>query len=226
MSDPALLNATALRVGYGGRPLLPPLDFEIQAGETWALVGRNGSGKTTLLRTILGLLPPVSGSVERRPGLRVSYVPQRGDDDLSVPQRVLDAVRAGAERGWSFLRWGTSAATSRAVREALESTQTAELRRAPLDELSVGQRQRVLVARALASSPALLVLDEPTSALDAETEASFLALLERLRADRGLALVVVSHRAAFVEQHATHHIRLAREQGASIIGPVGAAVAP
>lgn len=224
MSDAPLLRARALRVGYDGRPLLPPLDFELRAAETWALVGRNGSGKTTLLRTLLGLLPAVAGAVERQPGLRIGHVPQHGDHDLSVPRRVIDFVRAGVERGWSFTRWGTSRTAARAVEEALEVTRTGDLRRQQLRELSEGQRQRAQVARALASSPGLLILDEPTSAMDVETEASFLALLERLRADHGLALLVVSHRASFADAHATHFIRLDREHGEAITGPVRATV--
>ena len=222
MTDAApalLLRADALRVGYGGRPLIEPLAFEVRAGEAWAVVGENGTGKTTLLRTLLGLHAPVSGRVERPRGLRVGYVPQVGTDDLSVPRRVIDFVQEGAVRGWSFVDPRAPARARAAVAAAMERTRTVELARRPFQALSVGQRQRVRIARALASQPALLVLDEPTSALDTAHVAAVHAVLDDLREASGLGVLVVTHRDVFLEAAATHVIRL-RPCGTATTRPV------
>jgi zinc transport system ATP-binding protein len=213
MSEEALIALRGLALGYGGRAILPPLDAEIRAGETWALVGRNGSGKTTLLRTLLGLLPRVGGRVERHPGLCVTYVPQRGDYDLTVPARVHDFVRAGLDRGWTFLRPGRVWRHRAAIDAAMAETDVARIAGARFAELSEGQKQRVLIARALVSDPQVLVLDEPTSAMDPVAERAVFELLDRLRRARGLALVMASHQMSFLPAFATHAIFVDRDHG-------------
>ena len=101
--DRVVLAARALEVGYRGRALLPPVDFEMRPGQLWGLIGPNGAGKTTLLRTLLGLQPRVAGELERGDGVRVAYVPQREDAGPGVPGRAKDVVADGLDRGWSFL---------------------------------------------------------------------------------------------------------------------------
>jgi zinc transport system ATP-binding protein len=93
---------TGLQIGYHGRAALPPIDFRVEAGQMWALIGRNGSGKTTLLRTLLGLLPRVGGRLERDVAAGIGYVPQRLEMDLSVPMRSIDLVRGGQDTGSRF----------------------------------------------------------------------------------------------------------------------------
>src|SRR4051812_958258 len=97
-----LLSLSDLSVGYGGTPLLPPISLSVESGQLWGMIGRNGSGKTTLLRTVLGLLPAVRGIIEKRSDLRVGYVAQRSSIDAGVPARVVDVIRGGFDRGWSF----------------------------------------------------------------------------------------------------------------------------
>ncbi len=209
-----LLSALGLRVGYGGRALGPPLDLEIRRGQTWAVVGPNGAGKTTLLRTLVGLHPPVSGQVHRAPGLRLSYMPQISQLDLAVPRRVIGFGRAGAGRGGWLLDPRAPRRARPAVVRALERTRTHDLMTQPLAHLSEGQRQRVWLARSLASEPDLLALDEPTSALDEATERLFLDLLTALRDQDQLGLLVVSHRPDFLARHSTHAVRLGASTGA------------
>lgn len=214
----ALLTARGLRIGYRGRAILPPIELTVQPGELWALIGRNGGGKTTLMRTLLGLLPSVGGAIDRAPGLRLAYVPQRGDFDPSVPARVLDMVRGGLDQGWSFLDPLRLRRGGHAVQGALAAADVAVLRRQSFGTLSEGQKQRVLIARALVADPALLVLDEPTSAMDPVTTEAIFALLDRLRRE-GRAVMIASHTADFAPRFATHIALVDREHGVVQTGP-------
>jgi zinc transport system ATP-binding protein len=219
------LEATGLVVGYGGRGILPPIDLAIRPREAWALVGRNGSGKSTLLRTLLGLQPRVSGALERRAGAKVSYVPQRGDYDTSVPSRVVDIVRSGLDRGWSFALPVTPRSAREAVRSALTETRTLELAQRRFAELSEGQKQRVLIARAVVSEPDLVVLDEPTSAMDPMAEEGVFELLGSLRERRGLALLVATHQMALMPRFASHVVLVDADDGLVLAGEVATVMA-
>lgn len=198
-----LLQLSALEVGYCGAALLPPVAFEVQTGQCWAVLGRNGSGKTTLLRTVLGLLPPVSGSVQWGPGVRVGYIAQRSGVDASVPARVIDLVEEGLDSHWSFLR-PRGRNVRQAVQAALTEVGMADMARRPYQQLSEGQKQRVLLARALVADPHVLVLDEPTSAMDMVSEQAIFLLLDEVRQQRNLAVLVVGHHLAVLAAHATH----------------------
>ena len=213
-----LLHADGLQVGYRGRAILPAISFSVQPGQVWALAGRNGAGKSTLMKTALGLLPRVGGTLQRAAGLPVAYVPQRSRLDPSVPMRVIDLVRGGLDVGWSFLdptwRWRQR----RRVAEALTVTQTTGLAGRRMTELSEGQKQRALIARALVSQPRLMVLDEPTSAMDPVNEGAIFDLLMGLVEARGLTLVVATHTMSFVAQHASHCGFLDREAGIARLG--------
>jgi zinc transport system ATP-binding protein len=206
-----------LSVGYQGRAILPPLSFEIRTGEFWALLGNNGSGKTTLVRTLLGLLPRVGGETSRTPETIFSYVPQRTELDPTIPGRLIDFVRSGRDRGWSFLdpfRGNDDGAT----RKALADARCEDLAHRQLSQLSEGQKARAVLARALVSNPNVLVLDEPTSSLDAGTEKAVFDLLDVLRRDRELALIVVSHRSELFAGRATHAIFVDRLGDAAFAG--------
>lgn len=217
-----LIEARRLRVGYGGRAILPALDITLKRGEFWALLGRNGSGKTTLLRTLLGLLPRISGEIDRPSATRVGYVPQRSDLDANVPMRVVDMVRDGLDSGWSFLRpWHRRALAGRAER-AMADTDVTSLSARQFSTLSEGQKQRVLIARVLASEPDLFVLDEPTSAMDLEAERDTFALIGRLMRQRQLGVIVVSHHIPVVAGRASHVCMTARD--AVVAGPVETAL--
>jgi zinc transport system ATP-binding protein len=187
----AVLSVAGLTVGYRGRPVLPPITWRLGRGEVWALIGDNGSGKTTLLRTLLGLLPPVSGSLAWGAGTAVAYVAQRHDVDAAVPMRVGDYIAGGAERGLSFLR--RRRVTAAALAAIAADFNLEELLQRPFTLLSEGQKQRVAMARALIGRPDLLVLDEPTSAMDAAAEAALLARLVELAKRDKLAVLVVGH---------------------------------
>jgi zinc transport system ATP-binding protein len=215
-----LLRLRALEVGYGGRALLPPISFEVRPGELWALVGPNGGGKSTLLGTVVGLLPPVGGGVDRPSGAVVGYVPQRTSVDMAVPARVIDLVRGGHDRGLSFLSPLHPLRGRAAVARAMAETRTEALAHQRFAALSEGQKQRVLLARALVGDPRLLVLDEPTSAMDLGAERAVFELLERLRRERDLAVIVVGHHLPVLLGRATHVALVDQDEGLAVTGPV------
>lgn len=183
-----------LVVGYGGKPLLPPINFTIFHHQLCAVVGRNGAGKTTWFRTLLGLLPSVGGQLSTcRPDLPMAYIPQRSQLDPIVPLRARDLVAQGLERGRHYLRPLLSRDEQQRVSWALQEMGAADLGRMQFAQLSEGQKQRVLMARLLCSQPELAVLDEPTAAMDAVAERETLQLIDNLRRDYGLAILIVSH---------------------------------
>ena len=176
-----LLAAEGLSVGFGGATVLRDVDFAIDPGEIVTLVGPNGAGKTVLLRALLGMLPPLRGRVRRRPGLRIGYVPQRLHIDAALPMPV--------HRFLSLPRRQGALAQTR----ALSLVGVPGLDRKQMTELSGGQFQRVLLARALLAQPEILVLDEPTQGLDQPGIAAFYQLIAELRAELGCAVLSVSH---------------------------------
>jgi zinc transport system ATP-binding protein len=215
----ALLTAQSLKAGYEGKALLPAVDLSIEPGDFWCLFGRNGSGKTTLLRTLLRLLPPVGGRLTHDPALRIGYVPQRHDVDLSVPSRVIDLVRTGLDEHWSFLRPFATVEQKQALATAMKRARVAELAREPYRELSEGQKQRVLLARALVTDPSLLVLDEPTSAMDHENENAVFDLLVAA-VERGTSVLIITHDVERAANMASHAILVDKDREHAAAGPI------
>ena len=194
--------ATDVSIGYGRRALFEHLSFEIGRGEILGIVGPNGSGKTTLLRTMLGLLTPVAGRIERRPGLKISYVPQRTQLDSMIPVTALEVVLLGlTARAGAFDR--IRDADRRAAARALELLGIESLGPQQFRSLSAGQKQRVLLSKALVASPDVLVLDEPTSGMDIASEAAMLEFLRSLNAQRQVTIALVTHMLPIVLNLAT-----------------------
>ncbi len=169
---------------------------------------------------MLGLLPSIGGEVTRRRDLRVGYVPQRTSLDLSIPARAIDVVRGGATSGWSFTNLLHTYREKASISAAMAKTNVEGLAYRQLVELSEGQKQRVLMARALVCKPHLLVLDEPTSAMDGPAEAEMLALLDTLRAEQDLGIVLVSHNLMAMCSVASHALMLDREHQLILSGDI------
>jgi ABC-type Mn2+/Zn2+ transport system ATPase subunit len=192
-SSDTLLRATQLSVGFGRRAILPPIDFDVRRGEIVGVIGRNGAGKTTLFRTLLGLHPALGGSIERPVTTVVGYVPQRHSVDSLVPSRAADLIAEGTEQGLSFLRVFKSKEAKDRVARAIEATGSAPFLRQRYGNLSEGQKQRVLLARAIAGGADLLVLDEPTSAMDLVAEQEVVEILVQLQQRLAIGILLVSH---------------------------------
>jgi len=215
-----LLKCRGLQVGYGGVPLLPAINFKMEHGELCAVVGRNGAGKTTWFRTLLGLLPPVGGTLETcQQPLPLAYIPQRARLDPLIPLRARDVVAMGLERERSFLYPLLPRGSGRKVDQALEQIKALDLSQLPFAELSEGQKQRVLMARMLVSDAELAVLDEPTAAMDEVAEQQTLQLIDELRREHDLAVLIVSHHLPVVSRFADQVVFLDRDAQAVVTGP-------
>jgi zinc transport system ATP-binding protein len=187
--------------GYGDGPdVVERVDLEVGTHELIGLIGPNGGGKSTLLKLAAGLLKPRQGTVRvfGRPPHEardeIGYVPQFALFPRDFPITVAQVVLLGRLGGGPGIHW--SAADRAAADRAIEETELAALAHRPLSALSGGELQRVLIARALAAEPRLLLLDEPTSNLDQRAEEDMFALLAKLT-DR-MAVVLVSHDVGFV----------------------------
>jgi zinc transport system ATP-binding protein len=206
---PVLLTARDLEFGYAGRPLLPPVSFDIVRGQILGIVGPNGCGKTTLLRTMLGLMPPLGGRVERERPLRYAYLPQRDRLEMILPLTVRDIVLMGRRARFGALHRDDDADRD-AARRALGRVGIEHLADRLFRQLSTGQQQRTMLARALAVEPDVLVLDEPTAGMDIASEAAMLGFLHDLRTSDSVTILVVTHVLAVVLNLATHMMLLDR----------------
>jgi len=186
------LKAERLTLGYGRRALFRDLSFEVARGAILGIVGPNGSGKTTLLRTILGLLRPLAGVAHWQAGLSISYVPQRERIDRTIPVTVLEVVLMGPGAKAPALH-RTGRADRESADRALARLGIESVGRTLFRNLSTGQQQRALLARALATDPDVLVLDEPTAGMDVASEAITMEFLRDLNRTRHVTILIVTH---------------------------------
>lgn len=177
----SLVNLVQAGVNRDARWLVRGVSFKVDAGEIVTLIGPNGSGKSTTAKMALGILTPDEGKVERRPDLAVSYVPQKIAIDWTLPLRVNHFMKL------------TGAASGTDIEEALDLTGVGHLMRAEVRALSGGEFQRVLIARALARKPQLLVLDEPVQGVDFAGEIALYELIGRIRDELNCGIILISH---------------------------------
>ena len=176
-----LIRVENLSVAYGANTVLRNVNLSVTEGEIVTIVGPNGSGKTSLLRSIIGAATPQKGTIDTKPGLKIGYVPQRLHIDQTLPITV-DRFMRLTER--------VSTGVSKA---ALDKAGVPDLLTRQMSQLSGGQFQRVLLARALINSPDVLLLDEATQGLDQPGSASFYRQIEAVRAETGCAILMISH---------------------------------
>jgi len=196
MSEHILVEMRDVTAGYAGQPVLRNIDFTLRNRDFLGLIGPNGSGKTTLLKVILGLLKPSSGSVEYhfagdgRFQARIGYLPQLTLFDRRFPITVKEVVLSGLLSGRSAGKRYSREERKRAGR-LIDSLGISAIENRPVGEISGGQLQRTFLARALVSSPRLLLLDEPNTFVDKRIERGMFEILRDL--NRDIAIVLVSH---------------------------------
>lgn len=186
-----------------GQAVLQNVDLTVKRGENCCILGPNGGGKTTLLRLLLGFIEPDSGTLEilgdsvRNARHKIGYMPQVQNVESEFPVSVLEVVMMGTLCG-TFGNFFNAPKRSYAM-EMLEKMNVAHLAKRSFSQISGGEKQRVLIARSLASKPEILLLDEPTANIDPGAEQCFYEMLDGLQKE--LTLLTVSHDLGFVNRN-------------------------
>lgn len=177
----SLVKVRGVAMDFAGHAVLTDVDLTVEDGQIVTLIGPNGSGKSTLVRIVLGLLTPTRGQVNLRPRTRIGYMPQRLAVEDTLPLTVA-----------RFLRLGGPADNGQ-LEAALDEVGAGHLAQNPVQDISGGEMQRVLLARALLREPDLLVLDEPVQGVDVTGQGELFRLITRIRERRGCGVLMVSH---------------------------------
>lgn len=177
-----ILEVKNLNVTIGAANILRDINFEVNTGDILAIIGPNGAGKTMLLKTLMGLMD-YQGNITWDKNTKIGYVPQRMEIETDVPLTVKE-----------FFNLRSPRPTQREIKEALREVQLDEsMLRRGLGEISVGQRQRILVAWAVLGHPSVLLFDEPTADIDIAGQESIYKMLHRLHHDLNLTIILISH---------------------------------
>ncbi len=193
-----ILNVQGLRFYYPGRPVLEEVSFTVEKGEVLAILGTNGTGKTTLLKCLNRILTPAAGTVlikdepisalsRNALAQKIGYVEQQRSGSRAT---VFNTVLLGRK---PYIRWDITQDDLAIAAQALETLAMEDYALRYLDELSGGELQKVVIARALAQEPEILLMDEPTSSLDLKNQLEVLNLIRQISRSRGIAAVVAMH---------------------------------
>jgi iron complex transport system ATP-binding protein len=193
-----ILSVQGIRFHYPGRPVLEEASFAVEKGEVLAVLGPNGTGKTTLLKCINRILTPAAGSVlikdepvtslsRNALAQKIGYVEQQRAGSRAT---VFNTVLLGRK---PYIRWDITQDDMEIASQALETLGLSEFALRYLDELSGGELQKVIIARALAQEPEILLMDEPTSSLDLKNQLEVINLIRQISRARGIAAVVAMH---------------------------------
>jgi zinc transport system ATP-binding protein len=194
-AKPSLLKLERVSVRLGDRMVLEHVSLDLRQGEIVTVIGPNGAGKSTLIRAAIGLVAPVAGIITRAPGLRIGYMPQRLSIDPSLPLTVARFLQMGGTHRDTAIK-------------ALDEVGVADLSQQPLQRISGGELQRVLLARALLRNPDLLVLDEPVQGVDIAGQTALYELIAAVRSRHGCGVLMVSHDLHWVMARTDHVICL------------------
>lgn len=206
----ALITCENLTLGYDGRAVLRDLNFSINKGDYFCIVGENGSGKSTLMKTLLHLQPPISGNIWMGDGLEpngIGYLPQQIMVQRDFPASVKEIVLSGCQSHVGFRPFYNQEEKALA-KEAMEKIKIGCLARRCYWELSGGQQQRVLLARALCAARSVLLLDEPVSGLDPKVTAKLYGLIEELNRRDRITIIMISHDIMSAVTYASHILHI------------------
>ncbi len=207
-----LISIKDLAIGYeADQPVLENVNIEFDHGDFIAIVGPNGGGKTTFVKAILSLLTPQNGSINFYDNdvqvklMEFGYLPQRNQIDTAFPISVEDVVRSGmlSKSNWG---WSVSPKAKDRIKEVLELVGMSDYRKKSIGQLSGGQLQRILLARAIVNKPKCIVLDEPNSYLDKNFESQLYPLLREL--NKEATLIIVSHEAHSLKPYINRCIKI------------------
>ncbi len=192
-----MIKFSNVHLGYGRRPVLKALNFEIQKGDFFGIVGPNGAGKTTLLKAILGLIKPIEGKIcflnnGRGHKKSIGYVPQHASVDEIFPVTTLDMVLMGRYAKMGIFKRPKSR-DYEIAEKMLKNVGMENFTKRNYRELSGGQKQRTLIARAMVSEPNVLILDEPVEGMDVKGEIAIMKLIKILHAEYALTVILVCH---------------------------------
>jgi len=196
-----LIKLDDVSIGFGKTPIINGIDLTLTSGQFWGVIGPNGGGKSTLLKTVIGLAEPLAGSCKIKEDLRFGYVPQHEKYDNLFPVSVEEMVTMGR---YSLVPFGKKLKQedTEAVTASIEKTGISKLSKKVFRELSGGEKQKVLIAKAICGNPDVLVLDEPTSSLDLKGEAEIMSLIKSLKDELNLTVIMVSHFADTIRKYA------------------------
>ncbi len=227
LQSTAMIDVQDLKFSYSQKHLLDGLSFGLDKGDFCAIVGPNGSGKTTLLKLMMGLLQPQGGSVQvggqplnslsaMEKARLMAYVAQR--QDVVFDFSVFDTVLMGRNPHQS--RWETASSHDvQVVEEVLQLTGLADYRNRMLTELSGGEVQRVMIARAMAQQTPVILLDEPLSNLDITYQFEVMDILQHLNKQNNTTIVIILHDLSFVKKYA-HKVLMLQNGTLKHFGPV------
>lgn len=201
ITSPPIITVDDLGFHYGNESIFEHISFTIEKGAYVGIIGPNGGGKSTLLKVMLGILPSYHGTVtlfgtdqkKFKDWWRIGYLPQRSSQlEVTFPISVKEIVRQG-RIGRVGLFHNFADTDYRAITKALAITTIEHLQDRLFHTLSGGEKQRVLIARALASEPEILMVDEPLVGVDVTTQEKFYTFLKKLNRELGLTIIFVSH---------------------------------
>ena len=207
-----LIEVRDVAIGYFNEGFLKSINLSIERGDFWGIIGPNGGGKSTLIKTILGLIPQVSGRIDYRDNTVLGYVPQTEIFDRIFSVSVYEIVMMGRYGRIPFGR-RPGQSDREIVDDSLDKLEISHLKNRPFRSLSGGEKQRALLARAIAATPDILVLDEPTASVDVRGETEILEHVERVREESKLTVLMVSHFLNTVSRFADHVMVIDKDNG-------------
>lgn len=208
----ALITCRDLTLGYDGKPVVSGLNFSVNSGDYFCIVGENGSGKSTLMRTLLHLQAPLGGSIEVGDGLsqsEIGYLPQQTQVQRDFPASVREIVLSGCQ-GRNGLRPFYSKKDKALAEENIQKMGLKDLAKRCYRELSGGQQQRVLLARALCATGKILLLDEPVSGLDPKVTVEMYQLISQLNKNENITIIMISHDIEAALKYASHILHIGK----------------